>query len=64
MTNALDVCVGADALAVLTEWDEFESIDPNVVFEKLNLPQVVDGRNVLNKEAWIDAGFRYRGVGR
>ena len=64
VTNALDVCVGADALAVLTEWDEFESIDPNVVYEKLNLPHVVDGRNVLNKKAWIDAGFRYRGVGR
>ena len=64
VASALDVCDRADALAVLTEWDEFESIDPNVVFEKLNLPQVVDGRNVLNKEAWIDAGFRYRGVGR
>ena len=62
--NALDVCIGADALAVLTEWEEFASIDPKSVFERLALPHVVDGRNVLEKEEWVAAGFEYRGVGR
>lgn len=64
MTSALDVCQGADVLAVLTEWSEFSQIDPEIVSKSLKEPHVVDGRNVLNKEAWIGAGFRYRGVGR
>lgn len=62
--SALDVCDGADALAVLTEWDEFVNIDPSTVLGRLNSPLVVDGRNVLNKNAWVDHGFQYRGVGR
>ena len=62
--SARDVCEGADVLAVLTEWSEFAAIDPVDVAPLLKYSRVVDGRNALNREKWIDAGFSYRGVGR
>jgi len=63
-TSALEACVNADALVLLTEWDEFSSIDPKEVADRLRESRVVDSRNILNKEKWISAGFIYRGVGR
>ena len=63
-TSALEACVNADALVLLTEWDEFSSIDPKEVADRLRESRVVDSRNILNKEKWTSAGFIYRGVGR
>ena len=63
-SSALEACEGADALAVLTEWPEFAQVDPSAVASALRSAAVVDGRNVLNIEAWKLAGFEYRGVGR
>jgi UDPglucose 6-dehydrogenase len=63
-SSALEACLGADALAVLTEWPEFAQVDPTAVASALRSASVVDGRNVLNIEAWKSAGFEYRGVGR
>ena len=63
-SSALEACEGADALAVLTEWPEFARVDPTAVVSALRSAAVVDGRNVLNIEAWKLAGFEYRGVGR
>lgn len=62
--SPLDVCDGADVLAVLTEWKEFAQIDAHKIGARLLRKTVVDGRNVLNREAWLGAGFTYRGVGR
>jgi len=62
--SALDACVGADALVLLTEWDEFRSIDPKEVASRLNESCVVDSRNILDREKWLNSGFLYRGVGR
>jgi UDPglucose 6-dehydrogenase len=62
--SALEVCDGADALAVLTEWPEFSEIDPQDVKLQLHKSVVVDGRNILDPDAWKSAGFVYKGVGR
>jgi len=62
--NALNACDGADVLAVLTEWPEFSSIDVADVAKRLKNYAVVDGRNVLEPDAWKAQGFIYRGVGR
>jgi UDPglucose 6-dehydrogenase len=62
--SALEVCDGADALVVLTEWSEFESINPTDVSSRLTAAVVVDGRNILDKHLWLEMGFEYRGVGR
>lgn len=57
-------CEGADVLVVLTEWPEFRDIDPSKISNTVPLRRVVDGRNVLNREAWKSAGFEYVGIGR
>ena len=64
VTSPLDVCDGADVLAVLTEWKEFELISADEVGQRLTSKQVVDGRNILDRETWQRAGFLYKGVGR
>ena len=63
-SSAIEACEGADALAVLTEWPEFATVNPGAVASALNSASVVDGRNVLDIAAWKSAGFEYRGVGR
>ena len=62
--SPLDACAGADVLAVLTEWKEFVEVNPIDVGERMKAKMVVDGRNVLDRDAWQSAGFMYKGVGR
>ena len=62
--SALKACDGADALAVLTEWPEYSTVSPSAVASTLKNKVVVDGRNILDRDAWKAAGFEYRGVGR
>jgi UDPglucose 6-dehydrogenase len=63
-TDALSVCDGAAALAVLTEWDEFRWIDLHEVRQRLAGSHIVDTRNLLDRAAAVRAGFAYQGVGR
>jgi UDPglucose 6-dehydrogenase len=62
--NALEACAGADVLAVLTEWPEFLGVRPVDVARVIDGLRVVDGRNHLDREQWLAAGFSYTGVGR
>jgi UDPglucose 6-dehydrogenase len=57
-------CIGAEVLIVLTEWDEFKWLDFDKVADALAQPRVVDGRNILDREALRRRGFEYRGIGR
>ena len=59
-----EVCEGARALAVLTEWDEFRWMDFNRVAEMLQTPTVLDTRNLLDPAALRRQGYVYEGVGR
>jgi len=61
--TALAACKDAHLLAVLTEWSEFSEIDPNLVAAQMRSLFVFDGRNVLNKQLWNNAGFTYKGIG-
>ena len=63
-TSALAACDGADLLAVFTEWEEFANIDPKSVASKLRNLLVFDGRNMLNEQLWVKAGFTYKGIGQ
>lgn len=63
-STALEACDDADVLAVLTEWQEFAQVSPKDVAKRLLSPRVVDGRNVLDRDAWRQQGFDYRGIGR
>jgi UDPglucose 6-dehydrogenase len=55
---------GADALLILTEWDEFAALDWERLREQLNDPIVIDGRNLYDPEAMAALGFIYYSVGR
>jgi len=61
--DAYEVCNGAHALLILTEWPEFAMMDWRRVRELLKLPIVLDGRNLLDLDAVETAGLRYCGVG-
>jgi UDPglucose 6-dehydrogenase len=63
-TSPLAACQGADVLCVLTEWPEYATVPPAEVATALTVPRVVDTRNLLDRAAWVAAGFTYDGVGR
>jgi UDPglucose 6-dehydrogenase len=59
-----EAAVRADAVLVLTEWQQFRDLDP-VAFGKIVAgKRVLDGRNALDREAWTAAGWTYRALGR
>src|SRR5437899_4877341 len=62
--SAYDAATGADALLILTEWDEFASLDLERLNEKLKYPIVIDGRNLYQPEFMAEHGFTYYSVGR
>jgi UDPglucose 6-dehydrogenase len=62
--NAYAAMDGADALAILTEWNEFRALDPARMKELLRKPVIVDLRNIYDPRAMTEAGFDYRCVGR
>lgn len=55
---------GADALLVLTEWNEFKEMDVARVKKLLKSPLLFDGRNMYDPEKLKEQGFTYFGVGR
>jgi UDPglucose 6-dehydrogenase len=57
-------CEAAEALVVLTEWDEFRWLDFDKVADSLAAKRVVDARNLLDREALRRRGFVYAGIGR
>jgi len=62
--TALDALNGADALVVLTEWEEFSQIPLEAIQQRLAQPIVIDGRNLWSPLAAQEAGLIYRSVGR
>jgi UDPglucose 6-dehydrogenase len=63
-TSAYAVARGADALLVVTEWNEFRQLDLQKLKRSMRRPVVVDGRNIYDPQRMRDLGFVYRGIGR
>jgi len=59
-----EAATGADALLILTEWEEFATLDLPQINSKLRYPIVIDGRNLYNPEMMAAHGFTYYSVGR
>ncbi|MDA9575912.1 nucleotide sugar dehydrogenase [Flavobacteriaceae bacterium] len=56
---------GAHALAIITEWDEFQNYDWKKIYDSMSKPACVfDGRNLLNKSELEAIGFSYQGIGQ
>ncbi|HET7122348.1 MAG TPA: UDP-glucose/GDP-mannose dehydrogenase family protein [Solirubrobacterales bacterium] len=62
--SAMEALEGADAAVLVTEWQEFAELDWAAAAEKMAQPLVVDGRNFLDPDKLIAAGFVYEGIGR
>ncbi|AJY75717.1 UDP-glucose dehydrogenase family protein [Paenibacillus beijingensis] len=62
--SALEAAAGADALCLLTEWEEFSQVDLNVLQHVLKQPVLIDGRNAFREEDLADTDFIYYSVGR
>ncbi|AFY46117.1 nucleotide sugar dehydrogenase [Nostoc sp. PCC 7524] len=63
-TDAERLADGCDALVLVTEWQQFSSLDYAKMATLMNNPVIIDGRNFLDPETMIRAGFQYVGVGR
>ncbi|MGB0971589.1 MAG: UDP-glucose dehydrogenase family protein [Mycobacterium sp.] len=59
-----DACDGADITLVLTEWEEFRSLEPSCLNKVVRSRHIIDGRNCLDQDKWRAAGWEYRGMGR
>ena len=62
-----DVCElthDADALVLITDWDEYQNMDLGVLAKRMNTPLLIDGRNLYNPQEAQAAGFHYIGIGR
>ncbi len=55
---------GCDALVVVTDWDQFRKLDYVKMAKLMNNPVMIDGRNFLDRETLLSAGFRFLGIGR
>ncbi|MBO6685396.1 MAG: hypothetical protein JJ925_10785, partial [Parvibaculum sp.] len=62
--DAYGVMPGADALLILTEWNEFRVLDLDHIRRELKEPLIVDLRNIYRPAEMAEAGFTYHSVGR
>jgi UDPglucose 6-dehydrogenase len=62
--SAAETLEGADALAIVTEWQEFRSPDFDLVRAKLKYPVIFDGRNLYDPSFVKQFGLTYYGIGR
>ncbi|MBO0854874.1 MAG: UDP-glucose/GDP-mannose dehydrogenase family protein [Nocardia sp.] len=62
-TSVAEACRRADVVLVLTEWSEFVALRPEELNDVVSHRSIIDGRNCLERAAWIDAGWVYAGLG-
>jgi UDPglucose 6-dehydrogenase len=55
---------GADLVLHLTEWKIYREIDPTKVKALVKNATIIDGRNALDRDKWISAGWKFRALGR
>lgn len=63
-TDAERLADGCDALVLVTEWQQFSSLDYAKMAQLMNHAVIIDGRNFLDPDTMVRAGFQYIGVGR
>ena len=62
--DSYDACKNADALVILTEWNQFRALDLKKLKKLLNKPLIIDLRNIYNPEEIKNMGFKYYSLGR
>src|SRR3989475_4457843 len=64
LKDAYAVAAGADALVLVTEWNEFRQLDMARIKQLMRHPVIIDGRNIYDPALMRSLGFTYRGIGR
>ena len=62
-TDMYDAIKGADVLTILTEWEDFKSLDLQKTKTLLKNPKIVDLRNLINRDEAISLGFEVKAIG-
>ena len=62
--DAYEAATGADALLILTEWEEFAALDLDRLRTLVRYPIILDGRNLYEPALMVEHGFSYYSVGR
>jgi UDPglucose 6-dehydrogenase len=63
-SDAYEAATAADAVLILTEWEEFASLDLKRLRALVKYPIVLDGRNLYDPSVMVEHGFSYYSVGR
>ncbi len=63
VAHQYETIVDADALAIVTEWNEYRNPDFDFILLKMNSPTIFDGRNLYDPQRMKAAGFVYSGIG-
>jgi UDPglucose 6-dehydrogenase len=62
---SVDECIkDSDAILHLTEWKMYRELDPYSLNSQVKSSIIIDGRNMLDREKWIQAGWKFRALGR
>ena len=64
LKDAYEVATGADAIVLVTEWNEFRQLDMARLKQVMRRPVIIDGRNIYDPAVMKSLGFTYRGIGR
>ena len=62
--SAESAAEGADALVLLTEWNDYREVNLQNVRDRMSMPLIVDGRNLMKPDAVRRLGFEYHSIGR
>ncbi len=63
--NPYDACKDAHAIAIITEWDEFKTLDWQRIFDQMKKPAFLfDGRNIVNHSHLREVGFIVKAIGK
>jgi UDPglucose 6-dehydrogenase len=63
-TDPIHLADGCDALVLVTNWKQFKDLNYEAMAHSMHSSVIIDGRNFLDREALISAGFQYFGIGR
>jgi len=62
--DPIKVCEEANVVVLLTDWDDYKTIEPKQVMQHISDLNLIDTRNVFNPQEWTNSGFTYQGMGR
>ncbi len=64
VSSPYEAAEGANALLIITEWEEFKNVDLRRIKELMANPIIIDGRNIFDPQRMKDLGFEYYSIGR